>query len=135
MFDNAPQLSTHTHTLSLSHPFTLLYFTLHNNTGDRMYAELWSARRFDNVDTYLKYQKKHSKIKGDYYEELVGLHSEDFMRFLFEEVYNNIVPLTIKDICVQRVRSNGLIRTDDCDLLSNATYTTMTTRLSPQHQK
>ncbi|MGK3747676.1 MAG: hypothetical protein ACI90V_014540 [Bacillariaceae sp.] len=82
-----------------------------------MYAELWSSSRFDNVDTYLKYQKKHSKIKGDYYEELSGLHSEDFMRFIFEKKYNNVVPLTIKDICFQRVRSNGFISTDDCALL------------------
>ena len=99
-----------------------------------MYAELWSAHRFDNVGTYLKYQKKHSKIKGDYYEELSGLHSEDFMRFLFEKIYNNVVPLTIKDICFQRVRSNGLIRAEDCDLLPNTTYTTTTTT-PPQQQK
>ena len=87
-----------------------------------MYADIWSSTRFDTVDTYLKYQKNHSKIKGHYYEELSGIHSEDFLRFIFEIKYNNIIPLTIKDICFQRVRSNGLINQDDCELIQNITY-------------
>ena len=49
-----------------------------------MYADIWSSTRFDTVDTYLQYQKNHSKIKGHYYEELSGIHSEDFLRFIFE---------------------------------------------------
>merc|ERR1711971_845774 len=64
----------------------------------------------------------------EYYQEhnLTGLHSEDFMRFLFTKKYP-VIPLTQKDICFQRVRSNGFIKTDDCDVMYNITSTPTTT--------
>ena len=86
--------------------------------GDRMYGELWANHRFDNVDTYLRYQQTKRDIGDSYYNKLglSGLHSEDYMRFLLTEKYPTI-PLTVKDICFQRVRSNGLILEGDCNIM------------------
>ena len=47
-----------------------------------------------------------------------GLHSEDFMRFLLTIQFSDM-PLTIKDMCFQRIRSSGKILTDDCEYIKN----------------
>mmetsp|Transcript_24966 Transcript_24966/g.53836 ORF Transcript_24966/g.53836 Transcript_24966/m.53836 type:complete len:683 (+) Transcript_24966:125-2173(+) len=78
--------------------------------GKRKYAKLWATERFNSVEPYLEWvYNKPDRLKG--------LHSETFMEFLLT-TQNKHIPLTIKDICFNRVRSSGEILTHDCRLLS-----------------
>jgi len=66
----------------------------------------------------MKWQKKQQHMDSDSStssEMMYGLHSENFMRYLLTERWP--MPLSIKDICMMRVRSSGLVLTNDCDLL------------------
>mmetsp|Transcript_5717 Transcript_5717/g.8080 ORF Transcript_5717/g.8080 Transcript_5717/m.8080 type:complete len:736 (-) Transcript_5717:371-2578(-) len=75
--------------------------------GTRAFAEIWATDRFGSVDDYMHWQKRHTDTK-----KKDGLHSEDFLRFLLTQKWR--IPLTIKDFCFQRVRSNGVVLTNDC---------------------
>ena len=75
--------------------------------GKRMYAEIWATDRFNSVDAYLQWQQLNTDTK-----KKRGLHGEDFMRFLLATKWH--VPLVIKDICFQRIRSSGQILSGDC---------------------
>jgi len=86
--------------------------------GKRSYAKIWATERFNSVNPYMKWQKKQQHLDSDSStssENMYGLHSENFMRYLLTERWP--MPLSIKDICMMRVRSSGLVLTNDCDLL------------------
>jgi hypothetical protein len=76
--------------------------------GIRPYAEIWATHRHDTVPHYLEHQRNYTNTT-----EKHGIHSEDFMRHLIGRRYP--LPLTMKEICFQRIRSSGLIYTWDCD--------------------
>ena len=70
--------------------------------GLREYAQIWATKRFSFVDPYMKtaFGKK------------TGLHSE---MFLYKLLTHWKIPLTLQDICFQRVRANGNIKLQDCN--------------------
>jgi hypothetical protein len=63
--------------------------------GVRRHAEVWAKGRFRGVPSYMK---NHTTI-----------HSETFMKWLMRDVRP-----AQKPICIQRVRANNVIRTNDC---------------------
>lgn len=80
--------------------------------GLRSYAETWATGRFMSVDSYLKWQMVNTNTSKQY-----GLHSEDFMRYLLTERFK--IPVSVKDICFQRIRTSGLTLTTDCELMKS----------------
>ena len=78
--------------------------------GSRRYAEIWASHRFDNAEGYIQWQKRAFPAS-----KRRGLHSEGFMRYLL--TIHGRVPLTIKPICIKRVRSTGNVVDSDCILL------------------
>lgn len=80
--------------------------------GDRKHAEVWATHRFDSVYKYIQWQES-TKFHKRY--NLKGIHSEDYMRYLL--TVHGQMPLQMKNICFKRVRSNGDVFHDDCELL------------------
>ena len=81
--------------------------------GLRNYAETWATHRFGLVESYLEEQPNNPEYDStEEYEELRGLHSENFMRYM---MLRRNIPLQIKDLCFMRIRSWGEICKSDCD--------------------
>jgi len=90
--------------------------TTWSGTNDRLFyglrnaAEIWATNRFASVEEYLTWHESNPD-----YENLYGLHSEDFVRYLM--YYKWGVPVEDKLICIKRVRSDGNILEKDCDFM------------------
>lgn len=78
--------------------------------GRREFAKPWATQRFSSAELYLQWQKSTQS-----YQRKTGLHSEDFLRWLF--VFHCPMTLKIEPICFMRIRSSGAVRRDDCKLL------------------
>jgi len=88
---------------------TAKFNNMNNFTNDRLffglreYAQIWATKRFSFIEPYMKtaFGKK------------TGLHSEMFMNKFMTHWK---IPLTLQEICFKRVRANGNINLQDCNV-------------------
>mmetsp|Transcript_59 Transcript_59/g.63 ORF Transcript_59/g.63 Transcript_59/m.63 type:complete len:395 (+) Transcript_59:36-1220(+) len=83
--------------------------------GNYEFAKIWASQRFDFIDTFEQtYMKRYDVDFKSEKERILfkdGYHSETFVKLLLDHYK---VPVTLKDICVWRIRSGSRVQVSDC---------------------